>query len=266
MPETCNRWGCAGERMEYTAKPINGTDGVFHDDGVDKITDVVVPGKSSLKHAAKAQVAIENENYKEAAKEYGYALIDAPPAAKGVNKIIGGDGVKEAAKGAVKDQLSPTGMAKGEAAKAGVNAAFGNNDSNTAKMLTPELNDNDIPLSGGNSQSDDGSKSFWEDPWGWIKRKLGWDKDDNQSDNQLAQNTPNAEKNGESQNNEEPNHLDGQDDSISGSGDSASGQGDGAEDQPPTGSMCPILNTSNGVAVVFNHNTACNDAYLFQAA
>ena len=173
-------------RSDYTDGEDVGTQNLnkMKQDGWDKIKDdipVYSPGRD-LKE--------DWENGEPMGADALKLGIDLLPLKTGGSIVKGGGGVKEAVKETAKEAASPTGMAKGEVAKAGVDATLGNDDGNTAKMLTPSL---DTPSKDKPKSDDDGKSELQklkDDPLGYLKdlpQRL-WDKlrgkDDD--DNQLA--------------------------------------------------------------------------------
>ena len=275
-------------RSDYTDGEDVGTQNLnkMKQDGWDKIKDdipVYSPGRD-LKE--------DWENGEPMGADALKLGIDLLPLKTGGSIVKGGGGVKEAVKETAKEAASPTGMAKGEVAKAGVDAILGNDDGNTAKMLTPELNGNNNPLSGGEKdtpQTNDDSKSAWEKfVENFIEKPLEWlgwkDKDTPESQptepNGQGETDPTGSGNGDNDNpnnpnsNPEPLQVPG-----AGGGFGAglgNGNGAGTKDlgDPKTPFYDPLLialqtGGNNTSISVVSHNekyNACNDECFFQAA
>lgn len=266
-------------------------DNIFHQNGRDTLKELLPP-VSAAKNVAEGNVARENGDYKGAAASYAKAGLDVAPLGKGASVVVGGGGVKEAVKEAAKSATSPKEVVKTEVGKAGVDATLGNDDGNTAKMLTPELNGNNNPLSGGEKdkpQTEEDSKSAWEKfVENFIEKPLEWlgwkDKDTPESQptdpNGQGETDPTGSGN---EDNDNPNNPNGNPEPLqlpgAGNGFGAGlggGNGAGTKDlgDPKTPFYDPLLialqtGGNNTSISVVSHNekyNACNDECFFQAA
>ena len=202
---TCNRYQCDGAEQEWggaTPAPIRGKESekaVITDEGIKKVTDPI-PGVGT---GRKLKEDWDNGAPKKEIVKDGIKFgIDVSPIGRGA--VTGGT------KGAVKEATSPTGIAKGEGAKAGVDATLGNDDG--YQLLNPGPSGSDDTPSKDKPKSDDDGKSelqkLKDDPLGYLKdlpQRL-WDKlrgkDDD--DNQLAKDDNGKDPQGKDTPNDNP--------------------------------------------------------------